>query len=138
MKMSYLIDTDIIVYSLKNQKQVISNFEAKINSPKSISVISYGELIYGANKSKHREKNIANVHRLSEIFPLLPITPSIMETFGELKARLSIEGSIIADMDLLIASTAITHNLILVTNNERHFGRITELELENWTSLNSH
>jgi tRNA(fMet)-specific endonuclease VapC len=130
--MNYLIDTDIIVYSLKNHSTVITNFEKNINSPKSLSVISYGELIYGANKSTHREKNLANIHRIAEIFPILPITPSVMETFGQLKAKLAKDGNIIADMDLLIASTAITHNLILVTNNEKHFGRITELEIENW------
>ena len=86
----------------------------------------------GANKSNHREKNLANVNRIAEIFPLLPITPAIMNTFGELKAYLSKSGKIITDMDLLIASTAITHNLILVTNNEKHFQRIEELEIENW------
>jgi predicted nucleic acid-binding protein len=55
-----------------------------------------------------------------------------MNTFGQLKANLSKNGKIIADMDLLIASTAITHNLILVTNNEKHFQKIEELEVENW------
>jgi tRNA(fMet)-specific endonuclease VapC len=103
-----------------------------MNSPKSLSVITYGELIFGAIKSRNREQNLANIHRIAEIFPILPITPAIMETYGELKANLAKSGSIIADMDLMIASTAITHNLILATNNEKHFGRISILKLENW------
>ena len=57
-----------------------------------------------------------------------------METYGEYKALLSKNGIIIDDMDLLIASTAITHNLTLVTNNVRHFGRIKELEIDNWST----
>ncbi len=43
-------------------------------------------------------------------------------------------GMLIDDMDLLIASSALAHNLILVTNNEKHFKRIPGLEMENWTS----
>jgi len=56
-----------------------------------------------------------------------------METFGEIKADLKVKGKTIEDMDLLIASTAITHNMILVTNNENHFNSIHGLEIENWT-----
>lgn len=132
--MNYLIDTDILIYSLKDNSKVNNNFKIKRNFPKSISVVSYGELIYGAKKSNHKEKNLANVKRIREIFPVIDITPSVMDTFGELKSSLEIEGKIIDDMDLLIASTALVHNLILVTNNEKHFSRIDGLEIENWAT----
>ena len=132
--MSYLIDTDIIIYSLKNNEKVNEKFKLYRNSPKSLSVVSYGELIYGARKSQSIEKNIAKVHRLIEIFPIINISPSVMDTFGELKVSLERSGKIIDDMDLLIASTALTHNLILVTNNEKHFSRIDGLEIDNWAT----
>ncbi|NOQ22828.1 MAG: PIN domain-containing protein [Candidatus Aegiribacteria sp.] len=131
--MNYLIDTDIIIYSLKNHRNVNENFSFFKNSPKSISVITYGELVYGACKSQSVEANLAKTHRLAEIFPIINISSSVMETFGDLKASLEQSGRIIDDMDLMIASTAITHNLILVTNNEKHFQRIEALEIENWT-----
>ncbi|MBN2801495.1 MAG: type II toxin-antitoxin system VapC family toxin [Deltaproteobacteria bacterium] len=131
--MTYLIDTDILIYSLKNYTTVNERFGVLKDSPKSISVITYGELVYGAKKSKNVEKNLATVHRVGELFPVIDISKSIMDTFGSLKASLAIKGLIIDDMDLLIASTAITHNLILVTNNEKHFKRIPALETENWT-----
>ena len=130
--MSYLIDTDIIIYSLKNNEKVNEKFKLHRNSPKSLSVVTYGELIYGARKSQNIEKNIAKAHRLIEIFPIINISPSVMDTFGELKVSLERSGKIIDDMDLLIASTALTHNLILVTNNEKHFCRIQGLEIDNW------
>ena len=130
--MSFLIDTDIIIYSLKNHPTVMENFQVYEKTPKSLSVITFGELIYGAHKSAHSEKNLANVRRLSEIFPLLPVSPAIMETFGLLKAHLNKIGMVVADMDLLIGSTAITHNLILVTNNVRHFEKIPDLSIQNW------
>lgn len=131
--MAYLIDTDIIIYSLKNHPQVKRNFLEKANLPKSISVITYGELIYGACKSQYKEKKLAIVHRITEIFPIIDITKSVIETFGHLKIYLQKKGRSIPDMDLLIGSTALTMNYCLVTNNKRHFGDIPGLKLENWT-----
>ena len=133
--MNYLIDTNIIIYSLKNEANVQTNFKRKGNIPKSISAITYGELIYGAKKSQYVEKNIAIVRRIAEIFPIISITASIMDAFGEIKANLESKGNVIGDMDLLIASTAITNNMILVTNNEKHFKSIHGLEIENWKNL---
>lgn len=130
--MTYLIDTDIIIYSLKNHAQVVENFRRFANAQKSISVITYGELAYGAQKSQHVEKNLAKVYRISELFPILPVSRTIIDTFASLKASLEKTGRGIDDMDLLIAATAITHNLVLVTNNSRHFARISGLETVNW------
>lgn len=132
--MNYLIDTDILIYSMKGKEGVVERFKANRNYSKAMSVITYGELIHGAKKSKYVEKNLANVRRLVEIFPIINITPVIMETFGELKAKLEKSGKIIDDMDLLIGSTALAHNLILVTNNVKHFEKIDELEIENWST----
>ncbi len=47
-------------------------------------------------------------------------------------AALRKTGQIIGDMDLLIASVAVSRSLIVVTNNTRHFDRIPELKVENW------
>ncbi|RKX73898.1 MAG: VapC toxin family PIN domain ribonuclease [Spirochaetes bacterium] len=130
--MAYLIDTDIIIYSLKNDENVKQKFRENQNIPKSISVIIYGELVYGAKKSKHIEKNLAVVYRIAELFPVLDIDRSIMDVFGEIKSNLERKGNIIQDMDILIAATALSHNLILVTNNVKHFEKIKDLKIENW------
>ncbi|MFO7865550.1 MAG: type II toxin-antitoxin system VapC family toxin [Candidatus Aminicenantes bacterium] len=130
--MSYLIDTDILIYSLKNDTQVKQKFKENLNIPKSISVITYGELVYGARKSQHVEKNLPVVYRIAEIFPVLDINKPIMDIFGEIKCNLKRNGKIIQDMDILIAATALTHNLTLVTNNIRHFKNIPDLRIENW------
>tara|TARA_B100000614_G_scaffold236665_1_gene234330 strand:- start:744 stop:1142 length:399 start_codon:yes stop_codon:yes gene_type:complete len=132
--MNYLIDTDIIIYSLKGEQKVTNSFEERLNDPKSISVITYGELVYGAKKSQQEQKNMARVRRIAEIFPIIDISPAIIETFGDLKATLEKTGNTVADMDLIIASTALTHNMILVTNNEKHFQKIPELQIENWAT----
>jgi tRNA(fMet)-specific endonuclease VapC len=129
----YLIDSDILVYSLKNHPLVQQRFQENISLPKSISVITYGELYYGAKKSVHVEKNLAVVRRISELFPIINTTKSIMETFADLKTGLQSKGNVIADFDLIIAATALSMNYILVSNNEKHFSRIPSLQIENWT-----
>lgn len=77
---------------------------------------------------------MARVRRRAEIVPIIDDSPAIIETFGHLKATLATTGSIVADMDSIIASTALSHNMILVTNNEKHFQQIPELQIENWAA----
>ena len=56
----------------------------------------------------------------------------IARTFGEIKAQLRRQGSLIEDFDLLVAATAWVNGLTLVTNNTAHFGRVGGLTLDNW------
>ena len=135
--MSYLIDTDIIIYSLKGDAIVQNRFSLNENIPKAISVITYGELLYGAKKSRNVEKNLAVVYRIKELFPIIGIDKAVMETFSAVKVTIQKIGSSIDDMDLLIASTAMTMNYTLVTNNEKHFGKIKGLKIENWSRESS-
>jgi len=130
--MAYLIDTDIIIYSLKNDEHVKQKFRENQNIPKAISVITYGELVYGAKKSSHIEKNLAVTYRIAELFPVIDIDRSIMDVFAAIKNNLERKGNIIEDMDILIAATALSHNLILVTNNLKHFEKIKDLRMDNW------
>jgi tRNA(fMet)-specific endonuclease VapC len=130
--MSYLIDTDIIIYSLKNNETVRDNFAKNANALKAISVISYGELLLGALRSQQITRNTAVVRRIAGLFPIIEVSSSVMETFAEIKATLLSRGGPLDDMDLIIASTALIHNLTLVTNNERHFARVPGLKIENW------
>ena len=130
--MAYLIDTDILIYSLKNDEHVKQKFIENQNIPKSISVITYGELVYSAKNSRHIEKNLAVTYRIAELFPVIDIGRSSMDIFGEIKSNLERKGNIIEDMDILIAATALLHNLILVTNNVKHFEKIKDLIMENW------
>ncbi len=130
--MAYLIDTNIIIYSMKGHEKVKENFIVNEAIPKYISIISYGELLYGAKKSKQAERNTAAVYRIRDLFPIVPLDLPIIEIFSELKSKYDKQGIVIDDFDLLIASTALTYNHTLVTNNEKHFNKIKELNIENW------
>ena len=130
--MHYLIDTNIIIYRLKNLGNVNANFLKNKDKHMSLSVISYGELVFGAKKSKAVEKNMETVNAIKSIFPLLEITSEIMNIFGEIKAYTQKIGKTIDDMDLLIAATAITNNFTSVTHNMKHFENIPNLKVEDW------
>ena len=106
--------------------------------PKALSVVTYGELLYGALKSRRRQENLAKVRRLQEIFPIVETTNAIMETSAAIKTAIETRGQSLDDFDLVIAATAISRGYRLVTNNERHFRRIEELKLENWTRRDPH
>jgi tRNA(fMet)-specific endonuclease VapC len=130
---AFLIDSDILIYSLQGKAPVNAHFQKYANAVKAVSIITYGELLYGAKKSGRPQKNLALVVRIGEIFPLVDVTRAVIEVFSDLKASLSKEGRILADMDLLIAATALSLNYALVTNNEKHFSRVPGLRLDNWT-----
>jgi tRNA(fMet)-specific endonuclease VapC len=129
----YLLDTDTLIYSLKGESTVLDNFKKYSAEPKAVSVITYGELIICAQCSQKVTENLAKVYRLKEIFPLIDVTPAIMDIFGALKADMRRNGTPIDDFDLLIGCTAITRGYCVVTNNERHYSKIPGLELANWT-----
>lgn len=129
----YLIDTDIIIYSLKGHSKVVEQFELRAAAPKALSVITYGELYYGAMKSSRVEENLARVRRTAELFPVIDANRSIMEVFGSLKAQVEKSGKRIDDFDLIVAATSLTLNYCLVTNNQKHFENIPGLSIENWS-----
>jgi tRNA(fMet)-specific endonuclease VapC len=53
--------------------------------------------------------------------------------FAELKTFLYNSGTPLDDMNLIIASTALFHNMIVAANNDKHYSRIPGLKTENWT-----
>jgi tRNA(fMet)-specific endonuclease VapC len=132
--MPYLIDTDILINSIKGNNAINQRIAEYASIPKAISIITFGELLYGAKKSVQRDKNTSIVYRLAEIFPIVGVTRSTIEAFTDVKMALDKKGERIEDFDLLIAATALSLNYTLVTNNTKHYKRIDGLQLENWMS----
>jgi tRNA(fMet)-specific endonuclease VapC len=128
----FLLDTDSLIYSLKGDETVIRNLEKHHLDPLKISVISLMELYYGSYKSEKATANLAKVRRIENNFDIISVDFSIAETFGMIKSNLEYQGTPLDDFDLVIAASALAYNLILVTNNEKHFLRVEGLKLENW------
>ncbi|WP_341525642.1 type II toxin-antitoxin system VapC family toxin [Nostoc sp. UHCC 0302] len=133
--MNYLLDTDTCIYWLNGRQPVREKLLTVGWSKVSICAITAAELYYGAYNSNRVSENLANAEQFIQNLPVLPLSDPALKKFGELKAELRKIGQTIAEFDLLIASVALTRNYILVTNNTRHYSRISNLQLENWILL---
>ena len=129
----YLLDTDTVIYTLKGNAAVEENLRLHYSSPMYLSVITLMELYYGAYKSQKVTSNLAKIKILENSMAILSLDREVTEIFGMQKSDLEKNGVPLDDFDLAIASTALAYNLILVTNNVRHFKRIDGLKIENWT-----
>jgi len=128
-----MIDTDIFSYYLRGVPQVIIQAQEylKLFSFFNFSSLTVFEILKGLRKKKlfEKEKLFQNEIVKHNIFAL---DHSIMDTAATLLVGLEEKGTPIAHGDLFIASTAITHDLILITNNTDHFSKIDGLVLGNW------
>lgn len=131
--MTHLWDTDTCVYYLNGNTAIARKAVECGLSNICITAITMAELLYGAYNSQRVNANIARVNQLAQQLTVLEtITLPVAEHFGKSKVFLKRIGQMVGDLDILIASFAQTHNLILVTNNIGHFQRFPGLRLENW------
>lgn len=131
--MKYLLDTDICIYWLKGRTTVKAKINRVDRKDLAICVITASELYFGAYNSNKIEQNLRTAETFIQSLTVLPLSNDTLKKFGQLKAELRKAGTPVADFDLLIASVALTENLILVTNNTPHYERITGLNLDNWS-----
>jgi tRNA(fMet)-specific endonuclease VapC len=130
----YLLDTNICIYIIKKKPiEALRKLKRKSTKDIFISSITVAELEHGVAKSNFPEKNKLSLMEFLSIFQILYYTDIDASMYGKIRAVLESKGQIIGTMDMLIASQALSHNLILVTNNEREFERIDSLKIENWT-----
>jgi tRNA(fMet)-specific endonuclease VapC len=96
-----------------------------------ISEITLAELKFGVENSARIEHNRETLRKFLTEVQIVPIFDAL-DIYAREKARLRKSGVIIDDFDLLIGATAVTHRLIMVTNNTTHFSRLTGIVIENW------
>jgi tRNA(fMet)-specific endonuclease VapC len=129
-----MLDTDICVYvSRRNSSRVSSRFQACSEGEMVVSVVTYGELRLGAEKSDRRNAALNELDLFALAIPVLPIGREVAEVYAKVRLDLQQCGQIIGANDLWIASHCLQLGLTLVTNNQREFRRIPNLPIENWT-----
>jgi len=131
--MQYLLDTNICIYLIKKwPKKVIEHLKQHSPVDVAISVITLFELEYGVEKSQYRERSKAALTKFLTPLQIIDLDrPSAVEA-AAIRAQLEKKGTPIGAYDLLIAGTAHSKDMILVTNNTKEFERIDNLHLENW------
>jgi len=129
----YLLDTDILVAIRRGRPAgVQTRFEQLLPGEAALSVISYGELLYGIEKQQMGPEPLRRLEELVSLIPVLPLSADAARIYGVIRADLANRGEIIGANDLWIAAHAQANDLVLVSNNEREFRRIAGLKLENW------
>ncbi len=124
----YLIDSDVLINFLKGKKEEVQIIKKLRNQPLYISIISVGEILEGLLETKNKKKLIQFKNLLKTI-TIVHIEYSIIEKFAYTRRLLRQKGQLIDNFDLLIATTCLTHDLILVTNNLSHFKRVPGLKI---------
>jgi tRNA(fMet)-specific endonuclease VapC len=128
----YLLDTNICIYYIKGLYELKSKFEDVGPENCFISEITLAELKFGVAKSQAKKRNQQALDNFLSGIQILPIFPAL-DIYASEKARLQNSGKIIDDFDLLIGATAVSFDLVMVTNNTNHFNRIKDITMEDWT-----
>ncbi len=131
--LKYLLDTNIVIYTMKNRPQQVKRRFQKHKGEMCISAVTLGELVFGAEHSQQVERNLTDIEALAARLEVLPLDSKAAYHFGQIRAALYTIGQLIGPYDMLIAGHARASGLILVTNNVNEFERVPGLLLENWT-----
>jgi len=138
MSARYMLDTNMCIYLRQNRPpEVTARFRQMQHGDAVLSVITYGELLYGAERSEQRTRALESIARLVSLLLVLPLPDEAASAYGEIRAALEKRGEMIGGNDLWIAAHAKSAGLTLVTNNDREFKRVPGLKLQNWVTRHS-
>lgn len=129
----FLLDTDIVSALVHRRSATVAARFARLRSSEvAISCIAFGELRYGAAKSRERNASVAVLEAFAKRIRVLPVDASVSAEYGRIRAALETAGRPLGNNDLWMAAHAISANLVLVTDQPEEFGRVPGLKCENW------
>lgn len=128
-----MLDTNICIYYIKGLYDLNKKINQVGESNCFISEITLAELKFGVENSTQKEKNKKSLENFTTGISTIPIFHSL-DLYAKEKSKLRKSGISVDDFDLLIGVTAVNHSLIMVTNNAKHFEKIENIILENWTN----
>jgi tRNA(fMet)-specific endonuclease VapC len=131
--MKYLLDTNVCVDFLNRRYPSVTE-RIRFSSPEDLTLSSVvvAELRYGADRSARRAENHERIDVLTSELQCLDFDLAAARAYGRIRSALEAEGVPIGPYDMMIAAHALSQSLILITDNEREFRRISGLEIENW------
>lgn len=131
--MKYLLDTNACIVHLRGTNAKITTRLAAAGAREiALSSVVKAELRYGAERSANSGRNHAQLERFFASLLSLPFDDSAADVYGRIRADLEAHGTPIGPNDLMIAATALSVGLILVTHNVSEFSRVPGLQVEDW------
>jgi tRNA(fMet)-specific endonuclease VapC len=130
-----VFDTDVISYVMRANPPagLLRRIAGVPAAAHATTAITFGELVYGARRSARPDHYLARLREL--LWPnlvILPFDAAAAERYGEVRATLAGQGTIVAEPDLRIAAICLVHGARLATGNMRQFARIPGLEAQDW------
>jgi tRNA(fMet)-specific endonuclease VapC len=128
-----VLDTDTLSFIMRQDPTVLPkarNYLA-IHQQLTFTLITRYEILRGL-KAKNATRQLENFDRLCSVSVVLALTDEAVVEAATIYANLKNRGDLIMDADILIAASAIVRGLKIITNNERHFQRIPNIQIENW------
>lgn len=128
----YLLDTNICIFFLKGMFDLDKKITDIGVENCFISEITVAELKYGIENSKTADIMRIIVEAFIPRFSIIPIYNSL-DVYAKEKARLKKQGLLVDDFDILIGATAVSNDMVMVTNNVNHLNRLENIIIEDWT-----
>jgi tRNA(fMet)-specific endonuclease VapC len=128
----YLLDTNTCVSAIKRDSRVLRGLQEHGPDDFGVSAITVAELWSGAAKSSRPRETRSSVDAFLKPFDVLPFAGEAAQEYAEIRLQLERAGRPIGERDLLIAATAKSRRLTVVTHNVREFGRVSGLNVEDW------
>lgn len=128
----FMLDTDISSYIIKRRPATLVERFEKHAETLNVSVFTAAELRFGADKAA-RPKLAELVEAYLDRLAILDWTNEVTHHYARIRTELERSGKPIGNMDLLIASHAVTHGMTVVTNNPKHFSNVPGLKVEVWS-----
>jgi tRNA(fMet)-specific endonuclease VapC len=130
--LTHLLDTNICIYAMKSRDLELSRRLTTLQGKCAVSDVSMFELYAGVDGYGIPKQRLEIIESFTTRISVLPFTTAIARIAGPLRYKLKTKGELIVAYDILIAATALSHNLILMTNNAREFNRVMGLKVEKW------
>jgi len=127
-----LLDTDVCVEILRGNQAAIERRRESFDEA-ATTWITAAELFYGAANSRAPLTNERLVIEFLATLPVMDMNLPAVQQFGRLKAVLERQGNRVADAELFIASIALAQGATLITGSLRHYERIPDLLIADWT-----
>ena len=129
----YLLDTCIVVFLFRDKYDIAKRLDEVGLENCYISEVTIAELQAGVEKSSNKDFNQKMLDKFVTMVKVIPFS-SVIKRYAKEKVATKSQGTPVADFDLLIGCSALENNLIMVTDNVKHFQPIPGIVIENWIS----
>ena len=130
--MKYMLDTDTFSYLVNGIPQVLQRYAKVVEHEVGLSVVSYGEVLFGIGKQQPSPSKQKRIDYLLDQMPIALMDEDVARCYGQIRSALERSGKPIGPNDTWIAAHALSLGATLVTGNLREYKRVAGLKIENW------